>query len=67
VRIFVKDEEMDTHLLDRCFFHSGRRATIGDGIEDAAFEACLGLHHLRHDVMQEDQYRYFPRGDLEQG
>jgi hypothetical protein len=51
VRIFIKNEEMDTYLLDRCFSHSGCRATIEDGIEDVAFEACLGLHHLRYDVM----------------
>jgi hypothetical protein len=67
VHVFVKNEEMDTYLLDRCFSHSGRRATIEDGIEDVAFEACLELRHLRYDVMQNDQYHYFPRGDPEQG
>jgi hypothetical protein len=67
VCVFVKDEEMGTYLLDRCFSHRGCRATIEDGIEDAAFEACLGLRHLRYDVMQDDQYRYFPHGDPKQG
>jgi hypothetical protein len=67
VRIFVKNNELGTFLLDRCFSHSGRRATIEDGIEDAAFEACLGLRHLRYEIMQDDPYCYFPRGDPEYG
>jgi hypothetical protein len=30
-------------------------------IEDAAFEACLGLHYLRFDSMKDDVHRYLPR------
>jgi hypothetical protein len=30
-------------------------------IEDAAFEACMGLRYLRFDSMKHDVHRYFPR------
>ena len=31
-----------------------------DGIEDAAAEACMGLHGHRFEDMKEDQYRFIP-------
>jgi hypothetical protein len=30
-------------------------------IEDAAFEACMGLRHLHFDNMKDDVHRYLPR------
>ena len=32
-----------------------------DGIEDAAAEACMGLHGRRFEDMKEDQYQFLPR------
>ena len=32
-----------------------------DGIEDAATEACMGLHGRRFEDMKEDQYQFLPR------
>jgi hypothetical protein len=41
------------------FSHKGRRATKEDSIEDAAFEACMGLRYLRFDSIK--IHRYLPR------
>jgi hypothetical protein len=36
-------------------------------IEDAAFEACMGLRYLRFDSMKHDVHHYFPRAHLDLG
>ena len=33
---------------------------MDDGIEDAAAEACMGLHGCRLEDMKEDQYWFLP-------
>ena len=38
------------------YSHHARRATMEDGIEDAAAEVCMGLHGRRFEDMKEDQY-----------
>jgi hypothetical protein len=52
VSIFPRDEEKEAYQLDRMFSHKGRRATKEDSIEDAAFEACMGLRYLRFDSIK---------------
>jgi hypothetical protein len=58
--IFPKDEEKGAYQLDRMYSHTGRRATMEASIEDAAFEACMGLRYLRFDSMKHDVHCYFP-------
>jgi hypothetical protein len=36
-------------------------------IEDATFEACMGLRYLRFGSMKHDVYRYFPRAHPDLG
>ena len=36
-----------------------------DSIEDAAAEACMGLHGCYFDDMKEDQYQFLPHQHLE--
>jgi hypothetical protein len=65
--IFPKDEEKGAYQLDRMYAHMGRRATMEDSIEDAAFEACMGLRYLRFDSMKHDIHRYLPRAHPDLG
>jgi hypothetical protein len=58
--IFPKDEEKGAYQLDRMYSHTGRRATMEASIEDAAFEASMGLRYLHFDSMKHDVHRYFP-------
>jgi hypothetical protein len=58
--IFPRDEEKEAYQLDRMFSHQGRRATMEAGIEDAAFEACMGLRYLCFDSMKDDVHHYLP-------
>ena len=60
VCIYIRDEEKEAYLLDSNYVHHAHRATIEDSIEDAATEACMGLHGRRFDDMKEDQYRFLP-------
>jgi hypothetical protein len=39
----------------------GHRETMEASIEDAAFEACMGLRYLRFDNMKNDIHHYLPR------
>jgi hypothetical protein len=43
------------------YSYKGHRATVEASIEDAAFEACMGLRHLHFDNMTGDFHRYLPR------
>jgi hypothetical protein len=43
------------------FSHKGCQATKEDSIEDAAFEACMGLRYLRFDSIKNDVHCYLPR------
>ena len=61
VCIYIKDEENGAYQLDTNYSHWGRRATMEDSIQDAAFEACLGLYGRRFDDMKGDQYHFLPR------
>jgi hypothetical protein len=42
------------------YSHVGHWATMEASIEDAAFEACMGLRYLRFDSMKNDVHRYLP-------
>jgi hypothetical protein len=57
---FPRDEEKEAYQVDRNYIHGGHHATIEDSIEDAAFEACLGLCGRRFDDMKWDHYRFLP-------
>jgi hypothetical protein len=59
--IFPRDEEKGAYQLDMMYSHMGHRATMEASIEDAAFEACMGLRYLRFDSMKHDVHRYLPR------
>jgi hypothetical protein len=59
--IFPRDEEKGEYQLDKMYSHMGHRATMEASIEDAAFEACMGLRYLRFDSMKHDVHHYFPR------
>ena len=63
--IYIKDEDKDAYKLDSTYFHWSHRATMEDSIEDAAYEACMGLRVRRFDDMKEDKYRFLPRQHLE--
>jgi hypothetical protein len=65
--IFAHKEDKGAYQLDRMFSHVGHRATIEDSIEDAAFEACMGLRYLRFNLMKHDIHRFFPRAHPELG
>jgi hypothetical protein len=65
--IFPKDEEKGAYKLDMMYSHMGRRATMEASIEDAAFEACMGLRYLRFDSMKHDVHRYFPHAHPDLG
>jgi hypothetical protein len=65
--IFTHKQERGAYQLDRMFSHVGHRATIEDSIEDAAFEACMGLRHLRFNSMKHDIHRYFSRAHPDLG
>ena len=54
--ISLRDEEKEAYQLDASYSHHARRATMEDGIEDAAAEACMGLYGRRFEDMKEDQY-----------
>jgi hypothetical protein len=45
----------------------GHRATIEDGIKDAAFEACMGLRYLCFNLIKHDIHRFFPRAHPDLG
>jgi len=60
VCISIRDEEKEAYQLDASHSHHARCATMEDGIEDAAAEACMGLHGHRFEDMKEDQYRFLP-------
>ena len=59
--ISLRDEEKEAYQLDASYSHHAHRATMEDGIEDAAAEAYMGLHARRFEDMKEDQYRFLPR------
>ena len=67
VCITIKDEQKGAHQLDSNYAHHGHRATMEEGIEDAAAEACIGLHDCRFEDMKNDQYRFLPHQHLELG
>jgi len=60
VCIYIRDEEKEAYQLDVSYLHHARRATMEDGIEDAAIEACMGLRGRHFEDMKEDQYRFLP-------
>lgn len=43
VSIFSRDEELEAYKLEALYKHHGRRATMEDSMDDAAFEALLDL------------------------
>ena len=57
--ISIRGEEKEAYQLDASHSHHARCATMEDGIEDAAAEACMGLHGHRFEDM-EDQYWFLP-------
>ena len=59
--ISIRDEEKEAYQLDTSYSHHARRATMEDGIEDAAAEAYMGLHARRFEDMKEDQHQFLPR------
>ena len=65
--ITIKDEQKDAYQLDSNYAHHGHRATMEDGIEDAAAEACIGLRGRRFEDMKDDQYRFLPHQHPELG
>ena len=52
--ISIRNEEKEAYQLDSNYVHHARRATMEDGIEDAAAEACMGLRGRRFEDMKED-------------
>jgi hypothetical protein len=60
VWILIKDVEKDSFVLDRSYRHMGHRATMEASLDDAAFEAYLGLHSQRFNAMHNDVHRYLP-------
>ena len=60
VCISIKDEQKGTYQLDSNYVHHTHCATMKDIIEDAAAEACIGLHGHRFEDMKDDQYRFLP-------
>ena len=61
VCISIKDEQKGAYQLDSNYAHHAHYATMEDGIEDAAAEACMGLRGRRFKDMKEGQYRFLPR------
>ena len=59
--ISIRDEEKEAYQLDTSYSHHAHCATMEDGIEDAAAEACMGLRGCYFEDMKEDQYRFLPR------
>ena len=45
--ISIRDEEKEAYQLDASYSYHACCATMEDGIEDAAAEACMGLHGRR--------------------
>ena len=67
VCITIKDEQKGTYQLDSNYAHHAHRATMEDGIEDAAAEACIGLRGRRFEDMKDDQYQFLPHQHPELG
>ena len=67
VCITIKDEQKGAYQLDSNYAHHAHCATMEDSIEDAAAEACIGLHGRRFEDMKNDQYRFLPHQHPELG
>jgi hypothetical protein len=67
VCIFVWDEGKRAFRVYSVYNHIVSRATIEESMDDAAFEAYMGLHAQRFGDMMEDQFRFLPRYHHELG
>ena len=63
--ISIRDEEKEAYQLDASYSHHARSATMEDGIEDVAAEACMGLRGHHFEDRKEEQYRFLPHQHLE--
>jgi hypothetical protein len=51
VWILIKDVEKDSFVLDRSYRHIGHHTTMEASLDDAAYEAYLGLRSQRFNAM----------------
>jgi hypothetical protein len=67
VWVLIKDVEKDSFVLDRSYRHIGHRATMEASLDDATFEAYMGLHNQCFNAMRNDVHCYLPHGHHELG